>query len=328
MTHAVVVAENRALTKQEVIAQKRLIQEVMESVMKQDTHYGIIPGCKQPSLFKAGSEAILSTFRIAVVPEVEDLSTSDCYRYRVTAKGVLPDGTIVGCGIGECSTDEDKYRWRGAVNDAEYNATPEDRRRIKYIKPSNWNKDGIVKQVRTNPADLGNTALKMAKKRAQIDLCLTATAASDCFTQDIEDLPEEYRDGMQEGQPQGGKPEVRQPKERQTSQAPQSGTVTGGELCTEGQVKMIHVKLRQAGLTDVDLKAHYAIEHIHDISKSAVNDVLKAIAEGIIKPLNTPAAAEPAKKEDPLPILCSDCGMPIVEGACRNLECPEGKELT
>ena len=51
-----------------------------------------------------------------------------------------------------------------------------------------------MQQVRTNPADIANTVLKMAKKRAQIDLTLTATAASDCFTQDVEDLPEELRD--------------------------------------------------------------------------------------------------------------------------------------
>jgi hypothetical protein len=34
----------------------------------------------------------------------------------------------------------------------------------------------------------------MAKKRAQIDLTLTATAASDIFTQDLEDIPEELRE--------------------------------------------------------------------------------------------------------------------------------------
>jgi hypothetical protein len=41
-----------------------------------------------------------------------------------------------------------------------------------------------------NPADYYNTCLKMAKKRAHVDAILTATAASDIFTQDIEDMPE------------------------------------------------------------------------------------------------------------------------------------------
>ena len=44
-----------------------------------------------------------------------------------------------------------------------------------------------------NPADYYNTALKMAKKRAHVDAILTATAASDCFTQDVEDMQREKR---------------------------------------------------------------------------------------------------------------------------------------
>lgn len=39
-----------------------------------------------------------------------------------------------------------------------------------------------------NPADYYNTCLKMAKKRALVDAILTATAASDIFTQDVEDM--------------------------------------------------------------------------------------------------------------------------------------------
>lgn len=190
----IALRDTKPMTAQEVGAGKALIQRVMQAVMKRDVHYGIIPGTKKPTLYKPGSEAILSTFRIAVMPEIQDLSTSDEIRYRVLAKGVLPDGTVVGCGIGECSTNEEKYRWRGSVCDEEYDDTPEDRRRIKYAsKWINRQKETVkVKQVRTEPADLANTVLKMAKKRAQIDLTLTATGASDTFDQDLEDLPAEY----------------------------------------------------------------------------------------------------------------------------------------
>jgi hypothetical protein len=41
-----------------------------------------------------------------------------------------------------------------------------------------------------NPADYYNTCLKMAKKRAHVDAILTVTAASDIFTQDLEDMGE------------------------------------------------------------------------------------------------------------------------------------------
>ena len=37
-------------------------------------------------------------------------------------------------------------------------------------------------------ADVYNVVLKQAKKRALVDAVLTATAASDLFTQDLEDL--------------------------------------------------------------------------------------------------------------------------------------------
>ena len=195
---SLVVNVNKPLTAQEIGASKALVQRVMAAVMKSDVHYGIIPGTKKPTLYKPGSEAILSTFRIAVMPEIQDISTNDEIRYRVLARGVLPDGTVVGCGVGECSTGEEKYKWRGAVCDEEYDETPENRRRIKFA--SKWNDKtrkkemSKIKQVRTEPADLANTVLKMAKKRAQIDLTLTATGASDVFDQDIEDLPAEFVD--------------------------------------------------------------------------------------------------------------------------------------
>jgi len=198
----------------QVLAQVRLIQEVMQTVMKPGTHYGTIPGTKKPSLFKPGSETILSTFRIAVKPEVEDLSDDDCVKYRVRAVGELPNGQVVGIGIGEASSNEEKYKWRRAVCDEEYNETPEDRRRLKWSK---WKeKVQSTKQVRVNPADVANTILKMAKKRAQIDLCLTATAASDCFTQDLEDLPKEVAEAVA-GNDQ---PTVQQPRKKSQPQEP------------------------------------------------------------------------------------------------------------
>lgn len=194
MNGELAIRDSKPMTAQEVGAAKALIQRVMQAVMKKDVHYGIIPGTKKPTLYKPGSEAILSTFRIAVMPEIQDLSTADEIRYRILAKGVLPDGTVVGCGLGECSTSEEKYRWRGSVCDEEFDDTPENRRRIKYgTKWNNRQKEMVkIKQVRTEPADLANTVLKMAKKRAQIDLTLTATGASDTFDQDLEDLPAEF----------------------------------------------------------------------------------------------------------------------------------------
>lgn len=180
---------SRSLTAADVRAQVNLMQDVMQEVMQKDTHYGVIPGTKQPSLYKAGAEKIMSTFRLAADPEVDDLGRDGEVHYRVKVRILTASGNFLGAGIGECSSSEDKYAWRAAICDEEFDATPENRRRVKFAK---WQgKVEQKKQVRTNPADVSNTVLKMAKKRGLIDGVLTVTAASDLFTQDIEDLPED-----------------------------------------------------------------------------------------------------------------------------------------
>lgn len=181
-----VIYQEQRLTAAEIRANVNLVQEVMQAVMKKDVHYGTIPGTPKPTLYKPGAEVLAATFRIAVSYHVEDLSTADAVRYRVTATGThQTSGTVMGAGMGECSSGEEKYKWRKAY-DEEFNATPEDKKRIKYGKYT-------ANQVRTEPADLANTVLKMACKRAQVAMTLNVTAASDIFTQDIEDLPEELR---------------------------------------------------------------------------------------------------------------------------------------
>jgi hypothetical protein len=180
---------NRSLTAADVRAQVNLMQDVMLEVMKDGTHYGTIPGTKSKSLYKAGAEKLMATFRLAGDPETEDLSQNGEIHYRVKVRLSTAGGQFVGAGIGECSSQEDKYAWRAAVCEEEFEATPENRRRIKFSKYQG--KVEQKKQVRTNPSDVGNTILKMAKKRAQVDAVITATAASDIFTQDIEDLPAE-----------------------------------------------------------------------------------------------------------------------------------------
>lgn len=180
----------------EVRAQVNLIQEVMQSVMKDGTHFGKIPGAgDKPTLFKAGAEKLASTFRLAVEPIVEELSHGDEFRVRVIAR-ITEMGTerFLGSGVGEASSNESKYMWRAAVCPEEYEATPEHMRREKWNKPYGNGKPWAQKQVRMNVADVANTVLKMAKKRAMVDGILTVTGASDIFTQDIEELPKEFLD--------------------------------------------------------------------------------------------------------------------------------------
>ncbi len=191
------------LTATEIQTQVNVIQQVMEQVMKKDVHYGVIPGTQEPTLYKPGAEKILTTFRLAVDPDVEDLSNDDEIRYRIKVRLSSFDGRFVGAGVGECSSNEEKYKWRRTYIEQEFEETDMSMRREKWVKP--YNKPAQkLKQIRTNPADLANTILKMAKKRALVDATLTATAASDCFTQDLEDLPSEVvKDIAQTRKPNG-----------------------------------------------------------------------------------------------------------------------------
>jgi hypothetical protein len=174
------------------------IQQVTRNKMIENVHYGIIPGTKKPTLYKAGSEMLLVMFQIGPRVDVLDCSTGDRIKYRVTTSGIhIPTDRFVGQGIGECSSGEEKYKWRNAICDEEFDETPDGMRRVKWSKGWDNGRPTIFqsKQIRTVPDDLGNTVLKMAKKRAQIDMTLTALGVSDLFNQDIEDLPPELRQG-------------------------------------------------------------------------------------------------------------------------------------
>jgi len=258
MTDALTSTEsNTALTAKEIRAQVNLIQEVMRDVMKKDTHYGVVPGCgNKPTLLKAGAEKIMLTFRLAADPQVQEIPTDDGITFRVICRILNWSGVFVGAGVGECSTKEDKYNWRAAVSEKEFDTTPEDRRRIKYSRT------GETKQVRTNPHDLANTVLKMGKKRALVDGVLTATGASDIFTQDIEDMPEEVVNG--------GK----------AKSAPTQPQAQGaGKKITENQKKLIYAKCKNSasGVTEDAIKTRFSVGNIADLPMDAMNDVLAYI---------------------------------------------------
>ena len=196
----------------EVTQQVRLIQEVMTAVMHKDEHYGIVPGTSgKPSLYKAGAEKLSMTFRLAPTFEIRQVDFPGEHReYQIVCKlNHIVTGAFWGSGVGCCSTMESKYRFRHAANrcpkcgketiikgKAEYGGGY-----ICFQKKGGCgakfseSDPAIVDQPKgkvenENLADQYNTVLKMAKKRAHVDAVLTATAASDCFTQDLEDLME------------------------------------------------------------------------------------------------------------------------------------------
>ena len=197
------------MTVNDLVGQVQLIQDAMKKVMKPDEHYGVIPGCKKPSLLKPGAEKLCFLFRLA--PEFESVDTFDGAHLTVKTRCVLrhiPTGQIVGSGEGSCSTKETKYAYRNAAlkcpacgkeaiikGKAEYGGGwlcfakrggcgakwPDGAKEIEGQEQG--------KVANENLADAYNTVLKMSNKRALVASVLVSVAASDLFTQDIEDMP-------------------------------------------------------------------------------------------------------------------------------------------
>lgn len=201
------------LSIEDVVAQTQKIQKLMKQIMKEDEHFGKIPGInsKKNSLFKAGAEKLCFIFRL--IPSFEVLRKEfpgDHREYEI--KCTLTNqatGEFAGQGVGICSTMETKYRYRddskvdvlGDVPKSYWDLRngPNPGLAIDMIGKGNSTKkiDGIWRVVKVTKsgkkensdiADTYNTVLKMAKKRAHVDATITACAASDIFTQDLEDL--------------------------------------------------------------------------------------------------------------------------------------------
>jgi hypothetical protein len=198
------------LTVADLVAQVRKVQEVMQAVMKDGEHYGVIPGTKtKPTLLKPGAEKLCLLFRLD--PEYELIERQyDGDHLTITARCVLfhaPSGQRRGSGLGSCSTRESKYAYRKGERVCP-KCSKETVRKSKEARDGwyCWRKidgcgatfkqgDQEIENQQTgrvaNPdlADAYNTVLKMATKRALVAAVLNVTAASDIFTQDLEDLP-------------------------------------------------------------------------------------------------------------------------------------------
>lgn len=208
-----------AMSPQAVLKQAALIQQVMQSVMRDGEHYGVIPGTSgKKSLLKSGAEKLCFTFGLSNRLDIQVDNLPNGHReYRIICNLFDRSGNQRGQGVGSASTMESKHRYRGAAG------KPCPKCGSMACQPSKkdfgggyycnakaggcgWStKAGTaeckaldlipsVRQENQDPADQYNTVLKMAKKRALVDAVLTATAASDIFAQDLEDLEDKIHE--------------------------------------------------------------------------------------------------------------------------------------
>ena len=192
----------------EIVAQREKIVQVMNAVMTEGVHYGRIPGVKNPSLFKPGAETINVALRLAPHYVSEKIWHDDGH---LTVSVVctlkhIPTGLEIATGEGLCTTKESRYAYRQGERvcpacgepaiikgKAEYGGGWVCFKKKGGCGEKYEDADSVITSQEIgkvpNPeiADTYNTVLKMADKRALVAAVLNGTAASDVFTQDVED---------------------------------------------------------------------------------------------------------------------------------------------
>jgi len=187
----------------------QLMIDFCRALMREGTDYGVIPGTAKPTLLKPGAEKLCSLFRlqqrIQLIKSIEDFTGEHhkgepffYYHYRCQ---LLHQGDIVAEADGSCNSWEKKYRYREAKRICPRCQQPairsSDREYYCWAKQGGCGAkfpltfDAIVSQqvgLVPNPEifDQVNTLMKMAQKRSLVAAVLVGCAASEFFTQDLE----------------------------------------------------------------------------------------------------------------------------------------------
>lgn len=192
---------------------RELVHQVLElqrSVLRPGIDFDKIPGTPKPTLLKPGAERLLQFFGLGHSMELLSTDTDDNGRpvgffYRCTVTKTLTDGQVVVVSSCDGYCGRDEAKWRSAPI---------------------------------------NTILKMAQKRALVGACLTATATSGLFTQDIEDYDQAPR------------------KERAASRPERAPDHGEGDpnLISAAQLRFLNTLLTKANIAEREDKLQFCIQ--------------------------------------------------------------------
>jgi hypothetical protein len=170
--------------------------------------YGIIPGTKKKTLLKSGADKLCEIYGLydeyVILRTVENWE-SGLFDYSLTCLlKSRRDDSVVGSGVGSCSSYESKYRWRESQRlcpACQQPAIIKGKQEygcgwVCFKKKGGCGAkfgDGALeiesqstgRSENPDIADSKNTVLKMAKKRAKM---IGVTRSSGIFTQDMEDV--------------------------------------------------------------------------------------------------------------------------------------------
>lgn len=217
-------------------------QAVIQANLKDGHDFGVVAGAgSKPTLLKPGGEKICMMFGLN--PEYDFLEKTENYKEGFFAYNIkctlFRNGQAVSQGVGNCNSMEKKYRYINSdtvpdgLDPSSLEAITDRYGRTKYKIP--------------NPhiADLVNTILKMAKKRAFIDAVLQVASLSDVFTQDLEDIKDYV-------------------------QAEQSAATSNISLEEARNIKLNFGKYKGTTLGELEISDRKYLEWVHDNSKDQV----------------------------------------------------------
>ena len=225
----------------EVTRRTQMLRAFVREQMVEGEDYGVVPGGTKPTLFKPGAEKLNAVFGLSPLVEVTNREENwddgfVSYEIKVTLFNKRSE-KVDAEGIGSCNSRERKYKNQDAAN-------------------------------------IANTILKMAKKRALVDATLSATRASGMFTQDLEDMD------LSEPAPRYGNSPRPAARDAQSDNHPiREGGAGTSELATEAQHRAI---MAIAGRV---FGRHSRDEDVLRLAKKPLDSLSKPEASGLIDKL-------------------------------------------
>lgn len=320
------------LTVKQFIEREGQLRELKELLVK-DTDYGTIPGTPKPTLYQAGAQKICTFFGYAPSYTVEEIEDWDgarhggeplfYYKYTCT---LTKDGKPVGQGTGSCNSWESKYRYRVSKRVCPDCGVPAliEGKQWKPTDPKQWvcygkkggcgakfdfNDTRIAGQEIgrvANPefADIINTVQKIAQKRAYVGACLSATGASQYFTQDIEDMPAEAigkHDAPSPGSGSQSKPESAVVEDAELICYLNLATKSGAEA--DKVYREINDKIAKLSNRDTVNKEWAKAVGARDSSPTSIVRHMHSVLKGLEPPPNEdPSGGQQKPEQEELPL--------------------------
>lgn len=242
--------------------------------------FGVIPGAgSKQVLLKSGADKLCEIYGLydeyVFETKIEDFDSGHIDYTLICVLKSRRDDSVVGSGVGSCSSFEAKYRWRVQQRTCPKCGAPAIMR--SKFDDCGWycfDKKGgcgekfsagdvliteqeVGRVVNPDIWDTKNTVLKMAKKRAKIDAVIGVTRSSGIFTQDLEEQQE--RDTVvvekvaapgQQAQPVNSSS---QPQSSGGTQAAAPSSSNGVRCISEAQGKRFFALAREGGLKREDI---------------------------------------------------------------------------